>query len=136
MLEELAVLDDKARKLIAKFTPGPITILVTKKRNVPDILTSASMEIGIRIPNHSFALRLIEKSGPIVSTSANIHSKPNPTDAETAIRDIGSKVDVCVDCGPCKVGKPSTSIQLSEGGVEIIRHGAIPDKDIEEALNE
>jgi L-threonylcarbamoyladenylate synthase len=136
MLEELAVLDEKARKLVAKFTPGPITILVTKKRNVPDILTSASMEIGIRIPDHPFALRLIEKCGPIVSTSANLHSKPNPTDCETAIKDIGPKVDICVDCGPCKVGKPSTIVQLSEGGVEIIRHGAIPEKDIEEVLDE
>lgn len=136
MLEELAVLDDNSRRLVAKFTPGPITILVTKKRNVPDILTSASMEIGVRIPNHPFALRLIEKCGPIVSTSANLHSKPNPTTADNAIQDIGPMIDVCVDCGPCRVGKPSTIVQLSEGGVEIIRHGAIPKEDIEEALNE
>lgn len=136
MLEELAVLDDNSRRLVAKFTPGPITILVTKKRNVPDILTSASMEIGVRIPNHPFALRLIEKCGPIVSTSANLHSKPNPTNADNAIQDIGPMVDVCVDCGPCRVGKPSTIVQLSEGGVEIIRHGAIAKEDIEEALNE
>jgi L-threonylcarbamoyladenylate synthase len=136
MLEELAVLDDNSRRLVAKFTPGPITILVTKKRNVPDILTSASMEIGVRIPNHPFALRLIEKCGPIVSTSANLHSKPNPTTADNAIQDIGPMVDVCVDCGPCRVGKPSTIVQLSEGGVEIIRHGAIAKEDIEEALNE
>jgi L-threonylcarbamoyladenylate synthase len=136
MLEELAVLDDNTRRLVTKFTPGPITILVTKKRNVPDILTSASMEIGVRIPNHPFALRLIEKCGPIVSTSANLHSKPNPTNADTAVQDIGPMIDVCVDCGPCRVGKPSTIVQLSEGGVEIIRHGAIPKEDIEEALNE
>jgi L-threonylcarbamoyladenylate synthase len=136
MLEELAVLDDNTRRLVAKFTPGPITILVTKKRNVPDILTSASMEIGVRIPNHPFALRLIEKCGPIVSTSANLHSKPNPTNADTAVQDIGPMIDVCVDCGPCRVGKPSTIVQLSGGGVEIIRHGAIPKEDIEEALNE
>jgi len=136
MLEDLAVIDDKARRLVGKFTPGPITILVTKKRNVPDILTSASMEIGVRIPNHPFALRLIEKCGPIVSTSANLHSQPNPTDADAAVRDIGPGVEVCVDCGPCKVGKPSTIVQLSEGGVEIIRQGAIPQKEIEEALDE
>lgn len=136
MLEELAVVDDMTRKLIAKFTPGPITILVTKKRNVPDILTSASMEIGVRIPNHPFALRLIEKSGPIVSTSANLHSRPNPTDADTAIKDIGQSVDICVDCGPCRVGKPSTIVQLSEGGLEIIRQGAIPKDEIEAVLNE
>ncbi|MGD0057684.1 MAG: L-threonylcarbamoyladenylate synthase [Methanomassiliicoccales archaeon] len=136
MLEELAVLDDRARKLVAKFMPGPITILVTKKRNVPDILTSASMEVGIRIPNHPFALRLIERCGPLVSTSANLHSRPNPTDAESAIQDIGSRVEICVDCGPCKVGKPSTIVQLSEGGAEIIRQGAIPEDDIEEALDE
>ncbi|MBM4237131.1 MAG: threonylcarbamoyl-AMP synthase [Euryarchaeota archaeon] len=136
MLEDLAVVDEKARKLIAKFTPGPITILVTRKGNVPDILTSATLEIGVRIPDHPLALRLIERAGPIVSTSANLHSKPNPTDAQAAIEDIGASVDICVDCGPCKVGKPSTIVQLSEGGLEIIRQGAISRKEIEAALDE
>ncbi|MDH7509351.1 MAG: L-threonylcarbamoyladenylate synthase [Methanomassiliicoccales archaeon] len=136
MLEEFAVLDNKSRKLISKFTPGPITILLMKKGNIPDILTSATPEIGIRIPDHPLALRLIEQCGPIISTSANLHSRPDPTTAQMAIADIGNEVDYCFDCGPCRVGKPSTIVQVTDNGIEIIRQGAISREAIEAALNE
>ncbi|MEM2943173.1 MAG: L-threonylcarbamoyladenylate synthase [Methanomassiliicoccales archaeon] len=136
MLEDIAVLDGKTRKLLSKFTPGPITLLLTKKGNIPDILTSSSMEIGIRIPDHPLALRLIRRCGPIISTSANLHSHPDPINAQMAIADIGDKVEYCIDCGPCRIGKPSTIVQVMENGIEIVRQGAIPKNLIEAALHE
>jgi L-threonylcarbamoyladenylate synthase len=75
MMESVAVLNDNARKLIRKFLPGALTVMLTKKPSLPDMLTSGSNQIGIRIPDHPFALRLIDKFGPITATSANLHSR-------------------------------------------------------------
>ncbi len=136
MVEELATLDDRARKLGKKFMPGPLTLIVDKKPIVPDILTASSDEIGIRIPDHPAALRIIQEFGPIISTSANLHSHPNPTTCQQSIKDLGASVSVYVDSGPSKIGKPSTIVQLNEGEAAIIRPGAIPREKIEAALNE
>jgi L-threonylcarbamoyladenylate synthase len=135
MLEELAILDDRARRLVDKFLPGPLTLLLQKRSIVPDIVTAASQEVGIRMPNHPLALRLIEEYGPLVSTSANLHSHPNPYDIQIAIKDLGEKVSIYVDCGPTKFAKPSTIVQLMEGEVEIIRPGAIPIEEVEAVLH-
>jgi L-threonylcarbamoyladenylate synthase len=136
MLEEIAVLEDGERKLVKKFMPGPLTLLVTKRPVVPDILTSASVEVGVRIPDHPFALKLIEEFGPITSTSANIHSKPNPGDAEEAMRDLGGSIKYYLDCGKPMLGRPSTIIQLNDGRIEVIRRGPISLQEIEATLNE
>jgi len=109
--------------------------LLEKKALVPDIVTAASNEVGIRIPDHPFALRLIEEFGPIVSTSANLHSHPNPYDVQLAVKDLGESVSIYVDCGPTKYGKPSTIVQLMEGEVEVIRPGAIPINEVEAVLH-
>jgi L-threonylcarbamoyladenylate synthase len=73
MMESVAVLNDPARKLIRKFMPGPLTIMLTKKPSIPDILTSGSNTVGIRIPDHPVAIRLMDRFGPVTSTSANLH---------------------------------------------------------------
>ncbi len=134
MMESVAVLNDNARKLIRNFLPGPLTIMLTKKPNLPDILTSGSNQIGIRIPDHPFAIRLIDKFGPITSTSANLHSHPDPVEASVAQKDLKGHIGICVDCGKTKFAEPSTIIDVSEGLVEIIRKGVISQEQIENAL--
>lgn len=136
MLEEIAVLDERARILVEAFLPGPLTLLVTKKAVVPDILISASVEVGIRIPDHPFALKLTEEAGPITSTSANIHSNPDPVSVKNAVEDLGEAVEYYIDCGDAEIGLPSTIVQLSDDDIEIIRKGAIPVEEIEAALDE
>lgn len=134
MMESVAVLNDPARKLIRKFLPGPLTIMLTKKPTIPDILTSGSNQIGIRIPDHPFALRLIDKFGPITATSANLHSHPDPVEASTAQKDLKGHAQVCVDCGRTKYNAPSTIVDISDGTVEVIRKGVISQEQIENAL--
>lgn len=136
MLEQVAVLDNRERKLVKKFMPGPLTLLVTKRPIVPDILTSASIEVGIRIPNHPFALKLIEKFGPLTSTSANIHARPNPTTTTEVMQELGDAVRFYIDCGLPELGQPSTILQVNDGRVEIIRRGPITLEQIEATLNE
>lgn len=136
MLEQIAILDDRERKLVKKFMPGPLTLLVTKRPVIPDILTSASMEVGVRIPDQPFALRLIEQFGPLTSTSANIHSKPNPLSTTEVMQELGDAVRFYLDCGVPKLGKPSTIVQLNNGGLEVIRKGPISLEEIMAVLNE
>jgi L-threonylcarbamoyladenylate synthase len=134
MMESVAVLNDNARKLIRKFLPGPLTVMLTKKPSLPDILTSGSNQIGIRIPDHPFALRLIDKFGPIISTSANLHSHADPVDVSMPQKDLKGLVNLCVDCGKTKYAEPSTIVDVSDGAVEMIRKGVISQEEIENAL--
>jgi len=136
MMEELGVLDDRARKLVKKFMPGPLTIIVPKRPSVPDILTASTNEIGIRIPDHPVALELIKKFGPLVTTSANVHSHRSPLTCQDAIDDLGASISVYIDGGPAKIGKPSTIVHFDDGEMSIIRQGTITEEDIEAALNE
>jgi L-threonylcarbamoyladenylate synthase len=134
MMESVAVLNDNARKLIRKFMPGPLTIMLTKKPSIPDMLTSGSNQVGIRIPDHPFTLRLIDRFGPVTATSANLHSHPDPVEASTAAKELKDHALICVDCGKTKLQKPSTIVDVSDGAVEIIRKGVIPQEQIEDAL--
>ena len=134
MLENVAVLNENADKLIKAFLPGPLTIIIKKQRDVPDIVTSSSQKVGIRIPDNRFALELIRKTGPIVATSANLHSHPDAVDIDSAIADFGDAVDTYIDAGPCTLGQPSTIVWLMDKEVEIVRQGAIPAEKIKEVL--
>ncbi len=135
MMESVAVLNDNARKLIRKFLPGPLTIMLTKKPSLPDILTSGANQIGIRIPDHPLALRIIDKFGPITATSANLHSHPDPVDASVPLKDLKGTVRLCVDCGRTKYAVPSTIVDVSDGPLEIIRKGVISQEEIVNALH-
>jgi L-threonylcarbamoyladenylate synthase len=134
MMESVAVLNDNARKLIRRFMPGPITIMLTKKPTIPDILTSGSNQVGIRIPDHPIALAIIDKFGPITATSANLHSQKDPVDATIPKRDLRDHLRICIDCGKTKCAAPSTIIDVSDGEVEVIRKGVISQEEIENAL--
>jgi len=134
MLESVAVLNENADKLIKAFLPGPLTIIIKKQSDVPDIVTSSSQKVGIRIPDDRFALELIRRTGPIVATSANLHSKPDSVDVNAAINDFGDSVDTYIDAGPCSLGQPSTIVWLMDKEVEIIRQGAISVEKIKEVL--
>ena len=76
MVEQIAVMTRPVEKLIDAFLPGPLTIITKKNPNVPDIVTSTSFKVGIRIPDDPVALELVKRTGPIVATSANLHSPP------------------------------------------------------------
>lgn len=135
MARQIAEVDARAERLMDAFLPGPLTIIIKKKDAVPDIVTSMSEKVGIRIPDHPFALRLIRMTGPIVATSANLHSHPDAVTADEAMEDLRDSVSTYVDCGPCTLGEPSTIIWLMGDQTEIVRQGAITKQQIEDVLN-
>ena len=136
MVENIAVMTRPVEKLIDAFLPGPLTIITKKDPNVPDIVTSMSQKVGIRIPDNKVALDLIEEfGGPIVATSANLHSHPDSIDIDTAVEDFGDSVMTYLDNGPCTLGKPSTIVWIMDDKVEVIRQGEIIKQQIEDVLN-
>jgi len=136
MAEKIAFVDERAGKLFDAFLPGPLTIIIKKRPNVPDIVTSMSNKVGIRIPDHQVPISIIKRTGvPIITTSANVHSHPDAVRMEEAEKDLGAHVKTYIDCGPCTLGKPSTIVWLMGKKMEIVRQGAITKKQIEDVLN-
>jgi len=135
MMENVAVLDPISRKLAQKFMPGPITLVLKKKPRVPDLVTAATDEVGIRMPDHPLALKVIRRFGPITSTSANLHARPDPVDIKVTVKEMGDSVSVYLDCGSTKLGKHSTIVAVHDNDMEIIRKGVISVKEIEAALH-
>lgn len=136
MVETIAIMTSPVEKLIDAFLPGPLTIITKKNPNVPDIVTSMSQKVGIRIPDNKIAIELIKQlNGPIISTSANLHSYPDSLNIEMATKNFGNSVDIYLDNGQCTLGKPSTIVWVTDNTVEIIRQGKITQKQIEDVLN-
>jgi len=118
MLGAIAVVDDLAARFIEEFLPGPVTVVLPVRSSLPPCLTVGGDTIGIRMPDHPLALRLIaELDAPITSTSANISGEPAPT----RLDDVMIEYDCAIDGGKLP-GTPSTVVDLHER--RIIRRGA------------
>ncbi len=122
MMQRVAEVDDQDLVLAEKLLPGPVSLLARKKSIVPDILTAGSPLVGIRYPDHETALRIIDRAGPITSTSANRTGSPPPASADAVAPEIARMVDLVVDGGESKYKEPSTLLDLASR--KIIRPGA------------
>ncbi len=133
-LKKIAFLNKIAKKLIKKFWPGQLT-LVLKRKNVPDWITCGHDKVGVRIPNHKLCIFIIESCGGILTgTSANLSGKKTPASIKELSPQIFKRVDLVIDAGPCPVKMPSTVVDVLENGVKILREGPVSKKDIEKAL--
>jgi L-threonylcarbamoyladenylate synthase len=122
MMKQIAHISPAAKKIITKFLPGPLTIILQKKQIVPDIITKE--KIAIRIPNNKTALYLASHCGPLTATSANIHGGKEPVSIKIAQEQIGINDFIYLDQGPL-LGIPSTIIEPTEDNIKIYRQGAI-----------
>ena len=121
-----------AEKLMNRFWPGPLTIVLFKTEEVPDIVTAGLPTVGVRMPRHPIALRLIEEAGcPIAAPSANPFGYVSPTTAGHVREQLGSQVDFILDGGPCEVGLESTILSLTEKIPRLLRPGGLPLEEIE-----
>jgi len=121
-----------AGRLIECFWPGPLTIVLFKKENVPDIVTSGLQTVAVRMPKHEMTLKLIKLSGtPVVGPSANPFGYLSPTKAEHVREQLGDQIDFILDGGPCEVGLESTIISFVEKNPKLLRPGGIPLEEIE-----
>ena len=119
-------IDDRAKLLMDKFWPGPLTIVFKKKAIIPDRTSGGLDTVAIRMPSDQVARDLIRQAGvPIAAPSANISGRPSPTKPEHIIRDMDGRVDGILVGGPCDYGVESTIIDLSEDLAMVLRPGSI-----------
>ncbi len=127
MLDELAEeIKPYAKNLMGAFWPGPITFVVKKKDQVPYKVTGGLETVGVRMPSHPVALKLIELSGvPVAAPSANLSGKPSPTDVKYVLQEMSGRVDCIVDGGDSEVGLESTVLDVTGDVPVILRPGKI-----------
>jgi len=115
-----------ARKLALSFWAGPLTLILKKKPEVPDLVTAGLPNVAVRVPSHRVARALMEMSGiPIAAPSANRFSRPSPTTAAHVIEDLDGRVDLILDAGPTDIGLESTIIDFSIDPPVLRRPGGI-----------
>jgi len=124
-VEPIAVVSEVASELIARFWPGPLTLVL------PARLALEGPTIAVRAPNHHVALELLQSLGePIASSSANPAGQAPPVDADHVIAGMGDRIDLVLDGGRCRIGQPSTILDLSGEVPRILRQGAIPQSEL------
>lgn len=128
MIDNYAVdISVRAYKLIEKFWPGPLTLVLKSKSNGT---------IGMRMPDNEIALRVLNLANvPVVCPSANLSGSPAPVDFESAIKGFNGLVDLAIDAGRVELGVESSVVDLSEDKINILREAAIKRNEIEETAN-
>src|SRR5512139_3757 len=121
-----------AQELTNRFWPGPLTVVLPKRDEVPDIVTAGLPTVAVRMPRHEMALRLIELSGsPIAAPSANPFGYVSPTTADHVREQLDDQVDLILDGGPCPVGVESTILSFSGEKPRLLRPGGVTLEEIE-----
>jgi len=113
-------------RLAAAFWPGPLTIVIPRNQTVPDIVTGGQNTVAVRMSAHPvFASIIGAFGGPLAAPSANRFGRISPTSAEHVMQELGSRIPLVVDGGPCAHGIESTIIQIVENKIQILRSGPI-----------
>jgi L-threonylcarbamoyladenylate synthase len=115
---------EDAERLAREYWPGPLTLVVAKKRVIPDEATAGLSTVGLRVPRHPVALELLREAGvPIAAPSANRFTQLSPTTAQHVREAFGKGTPFLLDGGPCEVGLESTVIAVTHDGLEVLRPG-------------
>ena len=137
LAEKISVINNDSRKIMEEFWPGPLTLILTRKKNnlVHELAVSRLETIAIRIPSSEFFLKLISKlKKPIAAPSANESGYISATDAAHVVDSFGEKVDLVIDSGRTEYGVESTILDMTTNPYEIKRLGVIDYKTIIQKL--
>jgi L-threonylcarbamoyladenylate synthase len=127
---------ETARKLMAEFWPGALTIVFSAADIVSPLLTAGSGKIGLRVSSHPIARKIVQKiKRPLTATSANQSGAPECSLASEVAQQIGDKIEAIVDWGQTKGGKASTIIDVTCDPPVILREGAISRETIEKYID-
>jgi L-threonylcarbamoyladenylate synthase len=126
---------ENARRLIDRFWPGPLTLVLPKTDLVPDLVTAGLPTVGVRMPAHPSALDFLRQAGtPVAAPSANLFGQVSPTTAQHVADQLGSLIDYILDGGPCSVGLESTVLDLSGQFPTLLRPGGLSAEPMEEVI--
>jgi len=113
-------------RLAKAFMPGPLTVILPKKENIPTTVTGGLDSVAVRCPSHPVAHRLIELAGvPIAAPSANLSGKPSPTAACHVAEDLDGRVQMILDGGESEIGLESTIVKIDGDTLTLLRPGGI-----------
>jgi len=125
---------EMARKLAARFWPGPLTVVVPKRPELPEAV-SATDTVAVRMPDLAIARTLLRAAGPMAVTSANISGWSNPATAAEVLAQLGGRIAMIIDGGRTAGMQPSTLVDCTGGEPVILREGPIELADLVAALN-
>jgi L-threonylcarbamoyladenylate synthase len=126
---------EEALHLAEKFSPGPLTLVVPKGNQIPDIVTAGHPSVAIRIPNHQTCLELLSSFDfPLAAPSANVSGSISPTSAQHVYEQFGEKIPYVLDGGTCSIGLESTIISFSGSTPALLRLGGLAIEEIENVL--
>ena len=127
-------ISESAQKLAQRFWPGPLTLIISKRMELPEALTPYPT-VGVRMPNHRWLRQLIRRTGVIAATSANISGGENPVSAREVLKQLDGRIPLIVDGGACEGGIPSTVVDCSQEEAKILRVGGISQRQIDDTFS-
>lgn len=134
-VEQVAVLDDAARRIAARLWPGPLTLVLPARPGLPGAVTAGTGTVGVRVPGSEIARALArEAGGAIVATSANPAGGPPPRSAAELDPVLRTRLDLVLDGGTAPGGLASTVVAVEDGRLRVVRPGPVPLEDVERAL--
>lgn len=125
-----------AWRLAEQFWPGALTLVVRRSLSLPSILTAEGPTVAVRVPDHPVVRALIEGLGaPLAATSANISGQPSSVTADDVLAQLGGRIALILDGGPCPGGRSSTVVDLTTTPPRVLRPGPISAEQIRAALS-
>ena len=127
MVEKLSrEISPKARELMVRYWPGPLTLVLPAGDGLPPSLTAGTGTISVRVPGHPLALALVRAAGiPVTAPSANPSGAEPPTTAGQVLSGLGGRIDLILDGGPTAGGPPSTILDMTVEPPRVLRGGAV-----------
>ncbi len=116
---------DAARALADRFWPGPLTLVLPRRPEVPDIVTAGLETVAVRAPAHPVARALIRAVGPLAAPSANASNRVSPTTAAHVVASLGRRIPLVLDGGATEVGIESTVLSLAQDPPVLLRPGGV-----------
>ncbi len=124
-----------ARRLIERFWPGALTLILRRRSELPDAICAGGDTIAVRMPGHVLTLALLQETGsPLATTSANISGRQSPLDAQQVMINLRGRIELLLDAGPCPGGVDSTVVDATGTEALVLRETAITAREIKEAL--
>ena len=134
-IQDIAYVSENEEKVIKKFMPGPITLILKKKDCISNLVTANSDTVGVRIPNHEIALSILKSVDyPLATSSANISGSVNNSNIEDIINDLENYVDIFIKGNISSNLLASTVVEIKNNEVNILRNGIISKENIEEVI--
>jgi L-threonylcarbamoyladenylate synthase len=131
------IFPETAYRLMRKFWPGALTLVVEKTAAVPSIVTAGLDTVAIRVPSHPAALALLGAAGRgIAAPSANSFGFASPTTARHVAESLGDRIDMILDGGPCSIGVESTILSLTGKVPSVLRAGGVPVEELKSVFGE